>query len=131
MLLFRAHFARKDLERNKNCLKTSLKFKVATYISELLNLGMEIKTPNSTLHYENFPELPFGFFYRFFIITISINMSVFFSYTKKPILLKVNYLFLKGKFSHMRWQNTFLKMWQYYNFKFVICLTQLSAMIFN
>ena len=32
------------------------KIQVTTYISELLNLGMEITPPNGTLHYENLPE---------------------------------------------------------------------------
>ena len=31
------------------------------YISEFQNLGVEIIAPNSTLHYENLPELPPGF----------------------------------------------------------------------
>ena len=77
------------------------------YISELLNLGGEITTPNSTLRCENLPELPSGFLhphhypntpvtedkrilsffakyhYRFFVITLSSNISVFFCYTKK------------------------------------------------
>ena len=32
------------------------------YISELLNLGMDITVPNRTLDYENLPELPPGDF---------------------------------------------------------------------
>ena len=28
------------------------------YVSELQNLDVEITAPNSTLHYENLPELP-------------------------------------------------------------------------
>ena len=39
------------------------KIQVTTYISELLNLGMEIMAPNNTLQYENFLELPSGFLY--------------------------------------------------------------------
>ena len=31
------------------------------YVSELQNLGVEITAPNSTLHYENLPELLSGF----------------------------------------------------------------------
>ena len=53
MLHFRAYFAWKDLERDKNCK--------LLHISELQNLGVDITAPNSTLHYENLPELPLGF----------------------------------------------------------------------
>ena len=35
--------------------------KFTTYISELLNLGVEITAPNGTLHYENLPKLFIGF----------------------------------------------------------------------
>ena len=47
MLHFRAYFAWKDLEMDKNCK--------LQWIYQ--NLGVEMTVPNSTLHYENLPEL--------------------------------------------------------------------------
>ena len=46
MLRFRAYFAWKDLEWDKNCKLLHI------YISELQNLGVEMTAPNSTLHYD-------------------------------------------------------------------------------
>ena len=62
--------------------------------------------------------------YRFFIITFSINIKVFFSYSQKPFLLKM-LKFIAETFSNIRclWKTEVV-------LKLKICLTESQAMIF-
>ena len=65
--------------------------------------------------------------YKFFIITFIISIPVFFSYTKKPILLNI-LKFLKGKFS--QW-NDKMPLWKYLDCYYNECPVKHSLFIFD
>ena len=51
-------------EKTWKVIKTVFfKTKFTTYISELLDLGVDITAHNSALHYKNLPENPIAFIY--------------------------------------------------------------------
>ena len=121
--------------------------KVTIYISELLNLDTEITAPNSTLCYENLREFPLATntpslsptpiqfrtreyrvfvqkqHYRFFFITLSITISVFYSYTKKTNPSKHTDVF-EREIQPQEMINAFVKVHQSYNSKFITQFAQ-------
>ena len=77
------------------------KIQVTTYSSELLNLGAEIKRPNSTLSYENLPEFSPGYIYESnysaFLTTIVTSQSTISINKCKHCAYVSSYIYLSFK----------------------------------